>query len=236
MVRRRFEEIGSVIYRHICYPFVRIGLELSTHSVMKPGSYLNKGSKMDGRNYIGKNVCLSNVRIGYGSYVNSDSDISNTRIGRFTSIGSRVTTELGSHPLDGKHVALHPAFYSRSASLGYSYASSDSYQEMKYIDEGSRIQVVIGNDVWIGNNVSILEGVTIGDGAVVAAGSVVTKDLEPYGIYAGVPVKKLRNRFTDMQADSLKSIKWWEMDEEEIKKLAQTGAFDDVDAFVKYFS
>lgn len=231
MIRRKLEEIGSMIYRHICYPFVRIAIETRTKSIMKQGSYMNRGSVLEGRNYIGRDTSLSNVRVGYGSYVNSRSDISNTRIGKYTSIGAGVTTELGSHPLDGKHVALHPAFYSGKAALGYSYATSDSYDEMKYIDEKSHIQVIIGNDVWIGNNVSILEGVTIGDGAVVAAGSVITKDIEPYGIYAGVPAKKIRSRFAEDEIDRLLKIKWWDKREEEIHNMAEAKMFDDIKTF-----
>lgn len=233
MFKRKAEEIASAIYRRIFYPFVRMAVETRTKSIMKQGSYLNKGSVLEGRNYIGRDVRLSNVRVGFGSYVNSGSDISNTRIGRYTSIGAGVTTELGSHPLDGKHVALHPAFYSRAAALGYSYAKADTYDEMKYIDEKDHIQVVIGNDVWIGNNVSIIEGVTIGDGAVIAAGAVVTGDAEAYGIYAGVPAKKIRSRFDDEQTEGLKKIRWWDLNEDEIRRMADEGLFDDVEAFLK---
>lgn len=233
MIRRKISETGSFLYRHLCYPFVRMVTEARTHSIMKQGSYLNKGSCLEGRNYIGRDTCLSNVFVGYGSYVNSRSDISNTKIGRYTSIGAHVTTELGSHPLDGRHAALHPAFYSSSAAPGYSYVSADTYDEMKYIDAGSRIQVVIGNDVWIGNNVSILEGVTIGDGAVVAAGSVVTGDVEPYCIYAGVPAEKKRCRFEGEQTEALLRIRWWDMKEDELSGLASEGVFDDVDVLIK---
>ena len=42
-------------------------------------------------------------------------------------------------------------------------------------------------------------GVKIGNGAIVAAGSVVTKDVEPYAIYGGVPAKKIKERFTTEQ-------------------------------------
>ncbi|MCR4806937.1 MAG: CatB-related O-acetyltransferase [Lachnospiraceae bacterium] len=198
---------------------------------MKQGSFLNKGSVLEGKNYIGRDTRLNNVRVGFGSYVNSRCDISNTRIGKYTSIGAGVTTELGSHPLDGRHVALHPAFYKKEAALGYSYADKDTYKDMKYIDEAARIQVVIGNDVWIGNNVSILEGVTIGDGAVVAAGSLVNKDIEPYGIYAGVPARKVKERFDTDDCARLLRLKWWDMKEEEIKKLVKEGAFDDKGRF-----
>ena len=38
-------------------------------------------------------------------------------------------------------------------------------------------------------------GVTIGRGATIAAGSVVTKDVEPYSIYGGVPAKKNKEPF-----------------------------------------
>ena len=40
-----------------------------------------------------------------------------------------------------------------------------------------------------------MAGVRIGRGSVVAAGAVVTKDIEPYSIVAGVPAKKIKDRF-----------------------------------------
>lgn len=208
-----------------------MSIEKRTDSILKQGSYINKGTVLKGKNYIGRETVLSNTMVGFGSYVNKECDISNTRIGKYSSIGSRVTTELGSHPLDGKHVALHPAFYSKEGALGYTYASSTSYKEMKYLDEASGVQVIIGNDVWIGNNVSILEGVTIGDGAVIASGAVVTGDAEPYGVYAGVPAKKLKSRFGDDSIKQLLDDPWWEKSEDEIRKMVGEGRFDDVEKY-----
>lgn len=54
---------------------------------------------------------------------------------------------------------------------------------------------IIGKDVWIGAFSIIKAGTNIGDGTIVAAGSVVTKDLEPYSIYGGIPAIKIKNRF-----------------------------------------
>ena len=54
---------------------------------------------------------------------------------------------------------------------------------------------VIGSDCWVGAHVIIKCGVKIADGCVIAMGSVVTKNTEPYGIYAGVPAKRIRERF-----------------------------------------
>ena len=54
--------------------------------------------------------------------------------------------------------------------------------------------IVIGDDVWIGYGVQVMAGVTIADGCVIAAGSVVTKNTEPYCLYAGVPAVKKKQR------------------------------------------
>ena len=58
-------------------------------------------------------------------------------------------------------------------------------------------ETIIGQDVWIGAKSIVMVGVKIGNGAIVAAGSVVTKDVEPYSIYGGVPARKIKKRFTD---------------------------------------
>lgn len=55
-------------------------------------------------------------------------------------------------------------------------------------------KVNIEDRVWISCRTIILPGVTIGEGAVIAAGAVVTKDIEPYSVYGGIPAKKIGNR------------------------------------------
>ena len=67
--------------------------------------------------------------------------------------------------------------------------------ETRIMDQGLRsVGIVIGDDVWIGANVTVLDGVTIGAHSVVAAGAVVTRDVEPYGVVAGVPARRIRDR------------------------------------------
>jgi len=42
-----------------------------------------------------------------------------------------------------------------------------------------------------------MDGVTIGEGSIVGASSVVTRDIEPYSKYAGIPARKLGERFSE---------------------------------------
>lgn len=81
--------------------------------------------------------------------------------------------------------------------------------------------IVIGNDVWIGYEAVILSGVTIGDGAIIGTRAVVTKDVPPYTIVGGVPAKPIRKRFDEETIQKLEEIKWWNWEEERIKKNIQ---------------
>ncbi|HEY1803081.1 MAG TPA: putative colanic acid biosynthesis acetyltransferase [Terracidiphilus sp.] len=54
--------------------------------------------------------------------------------------------------------------------------------------------MVIGAYAWICARASVGPGVNVGDGAVLGLGSVATRDLEPWGVYAGMPAVKLKER------------------------------------------
>lgn len=84
---------------------------------------------------------------------------------------------------------------------------------------GQKKDIFIGNDVWIGDGVTILPGVKIADGCVVGAGAVVTKNLEPYGVYAGIPAKLMRFRFDEETIGLLLRSKWWDLPDEKIKEV-----------------
>lgn len=77
---------------------------------------------------------------------------------------------------------------------------------------------VVGNDVWIGQNVTVLPGVHIGDGAIIGANSVVSKDVQPYTVVGGNPIKLIRRRFDDGTTEFLLGLKWWDWSAEKIFK------------------
>lgn len=54
--------------------------------------------------------------------------------------------------------------------------------------------------VILGCNTVVLPGVTIGEGVAVGALSLVSYDLEPYGIYAGSPLRRIKDRKREMVA------------------------------------
>jgi acetyltransferase-like isoleucine patch superfamily enzyme len=157
--------------------------------------------------------------IGFGTYLGSNCKMVKTKIGRFCSIAEGLRIAAGNHPKE-KFVSTHPAFFSLSNQHLFNYVDEQTFEEDKYCDVDSNYFVCIGNDVWIGINVTILAGVSIGDGAIVGAGSVVTKSLEPYGIYAGVPARKIGSRFEEKEIEFLLDYKWWDKPEAWIKENA----------------
>lgn len=69
-------------------------------------------------------------------------------------------------------------------------------------DDENDQDVIIEKDVWIGANVTILKGVTVAEGCVIGAGTVLTKSTHPYGIYVGVPGRRVSKRFTNEELEN----------------------------------
>lgn len=155
-------------------------------------------------NVINRNVIMDSCTVGSHTYIQKQSTIFNTKIGRFCSIASGVSIGPGIHKMDG--VSTHPAFYLKNTPLVKTYSQTDSFESGKL--------TTIGNDVWIGERAIIIDGVVIGNGAIIAAGSVVTKDVGDYCVFGGVPAKFIKNRFDQEVIDRLNQSEWWNRSEE----------------------
>ncbi len=160
------------------------------------------GCKFNQYNTVYKYTRMLNSELGDFSYVARNSQIYNTKVGKFTCIGPNVNTGMGAHP-SSEFVSSHPLFYS---TLGQS--SGLVIVEKNLFDEFPTTE--IGNDVWIGNNVTIKYGIKIGNGAIIGSGAVVTKDIEPYSIVGGIPAKIIKYRFTKEKIEFLQNFKWWD--------------------------
>jgi virginiamycin A acetyltransferase len=149
---------------------------------------------------------LYNVTIGDYTYIAPNAHVHYTVIGKFCSIGPNLVCGLGIHPING--ISTAPMFYSTYKQNGVSLSKNDKVTEV--------LDVKIGNDVFIGANVTILGGITIGDGAVIGAGAVVSKDIPPYAIATGCPVKIVKYRFDQKEIEKLLDIKWWDWEDDKL--------------------
>lgn len=105
------------------------------------------------------------------------------------------------------HVGIVGRYDHNYQETGVPVRIAESIRDENYNWKGLTTITRIGNDVWIGYGAIIMGGVTIHDGAIIAAGSVVSKDVEPYSIYAGVPAKKIKDRFeSDIELARHKAI------------------------------
>lgn len=163
-------------------------------------------------NWIGQDAFIIDSEMGNYTYLNNRCLIFQTSIGKYCSLGPGAMTSPGKHPTSN-YVSTHPLTYYNPSNLLISFNAKTDF---KYSEK-----VVIGNDVWIGANAIIVDGITVGDGAIVAANSVVTKNVAPYSIVAGVPAQHQRFRFTEEEIAFLLQFKWWNNDEEWIKKNIQ---------------
>ena len=161
--------------------------------------------------------------IGDYTYIAQNPYISIATIGKFCSIGPNLICGWGIHPLNG--ISTHPMFFSTLKQNGMTLSSENKVEERKHI--------TIGNDVFIGANVTILDGISIGDGAVIGAGAVVSKDIPPYAVAVGCPIKVIRYRFSEDLCKRLHKIKWWNFDLKHLKDV-ETYIFN-VNEFVEKY-
>lgn len=189
-------------------------------------SNIDRHAVFEGQNKIGMESWFEGY-MGFGTYIGDQCTI-NAKIGRYCSIGHKVTVLTGTHP-SHTYVSTHPAFFSLGLQNGTTYVKNQKFKEKIYADEKNKYGCIIGNDVWIGYNATIMGGCIIGDGAIIAAGALVKNNVEPYTIVAGQPAKVIGKRFSDDKIDYLIKYEWWNKPEDWIKKHADE--FDDINKF-----
>ena len=92
--------------------------------------------------------------------------------------------------------------------------------------------VTIGNDAYIATEAVIMSGVTIGDGAVIGARALVSRDIPPYAVAVGNPARVVKKRFDEETISRLLKIRWWDWDDDRIRKAFPLMMSDDIEAFL----
>ena len=155
---------------------------------------------------LGDNVLISRKASIYG---NEDIEIgSNVRVDDFcilsgnVKIGDYVHISAYTSLFGGKTGGIIMDSYTTISSRCVVYALSDDYSgkgmtnvmippEYRMVYEK---KVHIKQYAIIGSGCTVLPGVIINEGAAVGAMSLINKDLEEWGIYVGIPCRKLRDR------------------------------------------
>ncbi|MEZ8666103.1 DapH/DapD/GlmU-related protein [Vibrio splendidus] len=109
-------------------------------------------------------------------------------IGASTSIGYNTIIFASEKIEIGNNCMIAPNAYIVDSDHG-----TDKNMPMKN-QENVTAPISIGDDVWIATGAVVLKGSKIPQGCVIAANSVVKGKLEPYGIYAGAPARKIGER------------------------------------------
>ena len=147
---------------------------------------LKYGIRTYGKNFQcnrGLVVLFNDVRVGDDVFIgyNCYLGVRNILIGNYVQLAPQVVITGADHRID---IVGTPIVKT----------GLEDFRDVQTNQQG----VTIEDDVWVGFGAIIMDGVTIGEGSVVGAGSVVTSDVPPYSIYAGIPAKKIRDRFDNL--------------------------------------
>lgn len=169
---------------------------------------------------VGKNVLISRKTSIYGA---SNMVIGNdVRIDDFSILSGNITIGNNVHIaafcalFAGKQgIVLHD--YTGISSRTAVYAESDDYTgnamtnptiPNKYRDVQGGM-VILQKHALVGTGCTILPGVIIGEGTSVGSMSLVNKSLESWGMYLGIPCKRLKDRskkVLEKEAEFIKEI------------------------------
>lgn len=188
---------------------IRSAISRAEWKERNPTCQIHADVRLDERSVIGsycvlfRNVTVINSVIGDHTYVQENSIVNESEVGKYCSLAMGVSVGLPQHSIIG--VSSHPAFYLRNTPLAKTYSDQDMVVVSK--------KTFIGPDVWIGQNAIIMNGLQVGIGAVIGAGAVVTHDVPAYAVVGGVPAKIIKYRFDEKIRNDLQESNWWNMPE-----------------------
>ena len=170
---------------------------------------------------------------GY-SYINANSVLENTIIGRYSCVAHNVT--IGALRHDSTSVAMTSVKAFVDEGVG---ATCEPIAEPFDFCDIYPQKTIIANGVWVGARAFLpaAHELSVGNGAIIAACAVVTKPVPAYAVVAGNPARPVKMRFSDEIIADLLSSKWWEYDLNYF--YAKTGIkvpMNDIKAFLSFLA
>ncbi|QWU47766.1 DapH/DapD/GlmU-related protein [Bacillus sp. NP247] len=156
------------------------------------GITLEEGVFLDGLSkeglHIGDNVKIGSYtiiacsgslkKLGKGARIGK-----NSGIGDFSFFGAAGGIEIGSNVIMGQNVRFH--------SENHNFDRTDiPIKEQGVTNKG----IIVGDDCWIGSGAVFLDGVEVGSGCVIGANTLVNKNIPPYSVAVGNPVRIVKSR------------------------------------------
>jgi galactoside O-acetyltransferase len=171
-------------------------------------NYLTEADLKDfGFKSIGRNVRISSdariygqQNISIGNNVRIDDFVILSAVKGYINIGNFVFMARGSHLSGTLGITMHD--FSSMAANTVVYSASDDYSgefltaqaiPEKYTGYVGG-HVSIGKHVIIGTGSTVIGPCEIGEGCSIGAMSLVQRVLDPWGIYVGIPAKRLKER------------------------------------------
>jgi acetyltransferase-like isoleucine patch superfamily enzyme len=124
----------------------------------------------------------------------SASSTGEVQIGAYVHLGANVNLFGNSGIKIGDYSGISPGtrLFSESDNFSGDFLTNPTIQRnLRNVKSGS---IELEQHSIIGSNCVVLPGVIVGEGTAVGALSLVDKSLDKWGIYAGVPARRLKNR------------------------------------------
>lgn len=171
--------------------------------------------------YCGENVRIYNLaKIINPQFAEIDD---NTSISDFVFIDAKKSFKIGKHScitwhclIEGEaHVEIGDRCFLGPGTkiLSSTYEFQGYYTSQHLPGDAKSIRygdIKICDDAYLGANCVVMPGVTIGEGALVGANSLVNRNLKPWGIYFGNPVKLIgtREKPTEERRKIVEAMDW----------------------------
>jgi galactoside O-acetyltransferase len=172
-----------------------------------PGYYASEELRSFGFGEVGENVQIARnctiiglPNISIGDNVRIDGNTSLVAPNGYLKLGSYIHIGGYCHLIAAEDLAIGD--FSGVSQGARIYTATDDFSGKALMGpmvpaeyrELTKAPVEIGRYAVLGSGAVVLPGGSVPEGCAVGALSLVVKPLEPWGIYAGIPVRRLRNR------------------------------------------